>query len=114
MQAIVKNTRIAGICTAVPPEKMIVSDMCRAAAERLMEKLGWEKDSIELLVLITQGPDVPLPATACLIQNRLGLPTSCAAFDVNLGCSGYVYGIWMVSQMLTSMSKGRALLMVGD
>lgn len=147
MQAIVRNTRIAGICTAVPrerinffdspdlfpreeverlfantgiaeiriaPDKMIVSDMCAAAAERLMEKLGWERSSIDLLVLITQGPDVPLPATACLIQNRLGLPTSCAAFDVNLGCSGYVYGLWMVSQMLASMKKGRALLLVGD
>lgn len=147
MQAIVKNTRIAGICTAVPrnkmnffdspdifppdeierlfantgiaeiriaPPKMIVSDMCCAAAERLMEKLNWERSSIDLIVLITQGPDVPLPATACLIQNRLGLPQTCAAFDVNLGCSGYVYGLWMVSQMLASMNKGRALLLVGD
>jgi 3-oxoacyl-[acyl-carrier-protein] synthase-3 len=147
MKAIVKNTRIAGICTAVPkdkinffdspdmfppdeiarlfantgigeirvaPDKMIVSDMCTAAAEHLLKKLGWEKSSIELIVLITQGPDVPLPATACLIQNRMGLPTTCAAFDVNLGCSGYVYGLWMVSQLLASMQAGRALLMVGD
>jgi 3-oxoacyl-[acyl-carrier-protein] synthase-3 len=147
VQAVVKHTRIAGICTAVPKKKvnffesstlfspqemdrvyentgireirsappgMVVSDMCTAAAERLMERLGWERSSIELIVLITQSPDVPLPATACLMQRRLKLPNECAAFDINLGCSGYVYGLWVVSQLLTSMNKGRALLMVGD
>lgn len=146
MRSIVKHTRIAGICTAVPSTRlnffesnaypkeemeriyantgiseirvaspgMIVSDMCTAAAERLIERLGWERSSIELLVLVTQGPDFQLPATACLLQERLGLPTSCAAFDVNLGCSGYVYGLWMVSQLLAGMNAKRALLLVGD
>jgi 3-oxoacyl-[acyl-carrier-protein] synthase-3 len=106
------NTGIAEIRMA--PPHMFVSDMCCAGAEHLLEKLGWERSSIELIIFITQGPDVPLPATACLIQNRLGLPHECAAFDINLGCSGYVYGLWIAAQLLSSMNKGRALLMVGD
>ena len=146
MRTIVKNTRIAGICTGVPSQKfnlferldypkeemdriyantgiseirvappgMIVSDMCTAAAERLLAKLGWDKSTIDVLVFITQGPDFALPATACLLQDRLGLSTKCAAFDVNLGCSGYTYGLWMVSQFLSGIKGGRGLLLVGD
>ena len=98
----------------VAPPRILASDLCVAAAEALLEDLGWSRDSVEVLVLVTQGPDYLLPASACLIQKRLGLPTSCAAFDVNLGCSGFVYGSWIVSQLLSGSTGKRALLLCGD
>jgi 3-oxoacyl-[acyl-carrier-protein] synthase-3 len=98
----------------IAPPRLIASDLCVAAAEALLDELGWSRDSIEVLVLVTQGPDYLLPATACLIQKRLGLPTSCAAFDVNLGCSGFVYGTWIASQLLSGSESKRALLLCGD
>ena len=67
-----------------------------------------------MLVLVTQGPDYLLPAIACLLQKRLGLPDSCATFDVNLGCSGFVYGSWIASQLLSGSEGKRALLLCGD
>jgi 3-oxoacyl-[acyl-carrier-protein] synthase-3 len=98
----------------IAPARLLASDLCVAAAEALIDDLGWSRDSIEVLVLVTQGPDYLLPATACLIQKRLGLPTSCAAFDVNLGCSGFVYGTWIASQLLSGSEAKRALLLCGD
>ncbi|MHC4875989.1 MAG: ketoacyl-ACP synthase III [Planctomycetota bacterium] len=97
------------------PANGCVSDMCQFSAEHLLERLGWERESIQLVVFISQTADYILPATACTLQHRLGLSTQCAAFDVNLGCSAYPYGIWLASQMLTSFrGGGRALLLVGD
>ncbi len=97
------------------PEGGCVSDMCEWSANHLIDKLGWERDSVQLIIFISQAPDYLLPATACTLQNRLGLSKQCAAFDVNLGCSAYPYGLWLASQMLTSFrGGGRALLLVGD
>jgi 3-oxoacyl-[acyl-carrier-protein] synthase III len=98
----------------IAPPPLLASDLCVAAAESLLDELGWDPDSIDALVLVTQGPDYLLPATACLIQRRLGLPTGCAAFDVNLGCSGFVYGAWIASQLLAGSEGKRALLLCGD
>src|SRR5690242_16814255 len=72
--------------------RMCVSDLCAVAAARLLDDLGWERDSVEAIIFISQEPDYRLPATACILQARLGLSKKCAALDVNLGCSGYVYG----------------------
>lgn len=89
------------------------SDLCQAAADDLLDRLGWERDSVEALIFITQTPDYLLPATSCCLQSRLGLSTKCAAFDINLGCSGYVYGMWLASQMVATGLQ-RVLLLVGD
>ncbi|GGF24022.1 3-oxoacyl-ACP synthase [Aliidongia dinghuensis] len=98
----------------IAPPNMLASDLAVAAAERLLADLDWDPSTIDAIVFVTQGPDYLLPATACLMQKRLGLPTSCAAFDVNLGCSGYVYGLWLVSQLLAGSQGRRALLLCGD
>jgi len=98
----------------IAPPHMLASDLAVAAAERLLADLNWDPASVEVLIFVTQGPDYLLPATACLMQKRLGLPTSCAAFDVNLGCSGYVYGLWLASQLLAGSTGKRALLLCGD
>jgi 3-oxoacyl-[acyl-carrier-protein] synthase-3 len=97
------------------PANGCVSDMCHFSAEHLLEQLVWDRETVQLVVFISQSADYILPATACTLQNRLGLSTQCAAFDVNLGCSAYPYGLRLASQMLTSFrGGGRALLLVGD
>ncbi|HEX4326339.1 MAG TPA: ketoacyl-ACP synthase III [Burkholderiales bacterium] len=90
------------------------ADLCAAAASRLLEQLQWAPESIDALIFVSQTPDYRLPATASVLQDRLGLGRHCAAFDVNLGCSGYVYGLWLAMQMLQGGGMSRVLLLVGD
>lgn len=90
------------------------SDLCFSAAVRLLDQLGLSRDAVDVLIFVSQTPDYVLPATACLLQQRLGLPTSVAAFDVNLGCSGYVYGLWLASSLVSSGQAKNVLLLVGD
>lgn len=91
-----------------------MSNLALPAAQELLTALDWDNDSVNLLICVTQTPDYPLPATACLLQQRLGLGKQCAAFDVGLGCSGYVYGLWLAASLLSGMGRGRALLVAGD
>lgn len=90
------------------------SDLCVAAAERLLADLAWERASIDGLILITQTPDHHLPSTACIVHKRLGLADGCAAFDVGLGCSGYPYGLWLAHMMVASGGLGRVLVLHGE
>jgi 3-oxoacyl-[acyl-carrier-protein] synthase III len=89
------------------------SDLCCAAADRLLKDLGWERESINAVIFVSQTPDYFMPATACVLQDRLGLSRGCAAFDVNQGCAGYVYGLWIGSQLARG-GCGRVLVLVGD
>ena len=90
------------------------SDLCYNAAEKLIEDLGWNKSEIDILVFVSQSADYILPVTATLLQNRLGLSTNCIAFDVPLGCSGYVYGMSIISSMMNACSLRKGILLVGD
>lgn len=90
------------------------SDLACAAAERILDELGWDRSSVDLLVLVTQSPDYAIPATAIVLQDRLQLSRGCAAFDINLGCSGYTYGIATAGGMMRGMGARRALVLVGD
>ncbi|MBX7093288.1 MAG: ketoacyl-ACP synthase III [Flavobacteriales bacterium] len=90
------------------------SDLCLPAAEKLIQALQWEQDSIGLIVFVSQSRDYVLPSTAILLQDKLGLKKSAMAFDVPLGCSGYVYGLSIVSSLMQSGVTKRALLAVGD
>jgi 3-oxoacyl-[acyl-carrier-protein] synthase-3 len=112
LQKVIKNIGIER--RRVAPIGQCTSDLAYAAARQLLADLGWAPDTIGLLIFVSQTGDHPLPATACLLQERLGLPKSCAAFDINLGCSGYVYGLWIASQLMKSLGGTRALLLVGD
>jgi 3-oxoacyl-[acyl-carrier-protein] synthase-3 len=93
------------------------ADLCQVATEGLLEQLGWARDTIDVLLFVTQSADYVIPATACALQARLGL-ASCLAFDINLGCSGYVYGLWTAASLLKTLQvKGRparALVLAGD
>ncbi|MBL9019502.1 MAG: ketoacyl-ACP synthase III [Myxococcales bacterium] len=111
MQRVIKNLGVTRRCVA---EHLSTADLCQASAENLIAKLGWDKASIDVLILVTQTPDYPSPATACLVQNRMGLPTSVIAFDINLGCSGYTYGLMVAASMLAGGKLKRAILLAGD
>ena len=95
-------------------EGVATSDLCEKAAEHLLEKLGWERESIDAVIFVSQSPDLLLPATACIIQGRMGLRTGIIGYDVNLGCSGYPYGLWQAMMMVQTCAARRVLLMVGD
>lgn len=91
------------------------SDLCVTASEKLLSELEWSKDSIDAIIFVTQTPDYYfVPATACHIQNRLGLGKGCLAFDMTLGCSGWVYGIGVLSSLINNGTIKRALLLAGD
>src|ERR1035441_1285414 len=102
----VKTRRIA-------PPSLCTSDLCYAAAARLMRELDWAPGEIAGLIFVTQTPDYVLPATSHALHARLGLPVSCYAFDINLGCSGFVYGLWIAASLMQNV-KGKTLLLVGD
>jgi len=90
------------------------SDLCYEAAEKLIAELNWVKEEIDCLIFVSQTPDYILPATSCILQNRLGLPIDCYAMDISLGCSGWVYGLSSIASLLSSGSMKKGLLLVGD
>jgi len=90
------------------------TDLCKAAAEKLLEKTGTSKEDISILVFVSQTPDYFLPASSVTLQNRLGLPKTCMAFDINLGCSGYVYGLSAISSIMSVGKMKKGLLLCGD
>lgn len=93
---------------------LTTSDLCVPAAEKLIEDLCWEKQDIEALVFVSQTADYILPATSCIVQNRLGLSKECYTLDVSLGCSGWVYGLSVVASLMQNGTIKRALLLAGD
>ncbi len=97
----------------VAPPGMCTSDLCFAAADRLLNDLQWNRAEVDALLFITQTSDYFLPATSCVLQARLGLGNHCTAFDINLGCSGYTYGIYLAGKMLRGNLR-KILILVGD
>lgn len=89
------------------------SDLAEAAARRLLDGLGWEPGSVDLLILVTQTHDHTLPGTASLLHRRLGLRKGAAVLDITHGCSGFIYGLWTAGGLLKAAGR-RALLLVGD
>jgi 3-oxoacyl-[acyl-carrier-protein] synthase III len=98
----------------VAPPGVCGSDLAFAAAERLLRRSGADRSAIDLLIFCTQSPDYLLPTTACVLHERLGLSRRCAAFDLNLGCSQYVYALAVAHGMIASGSASRALVLTGD
>ena len=90
------------------------SDLAKAAAENLLDAVGWKREEIDALIVVTQSPDYLIPSTAIILQDRMKLPTTTIAYDINLGCSGYPFGIYTVGSMLSSGGIRKALLLVGD
>jgi len=91
-----------------------VSDMAISSAEKLLTSYCIEKSEIDYIILCTQSPDYLLPTTACIIQDKLNLPTTCGALDFNLGCSGYVYGLSLAKGLIESNQAKNVLLITSE
>lgn len=90
------------------------ADLCYDASEKLIEQLNWNRKEIELIIFVSQSRDYIIPATAGLLQDRLGLSHATMAFDIGLGCSGYVYGLSVIGSLITTGKIKKALLLTGD
>lgn len=90
------------------------SDFCYSAALKLLEEMQIDRDTIDVLIFISQTPDYRMPATAIILQSRLGLPKSTAAFDINHGCSGFVYGLAIAYSYCMNPLVNRVLLLNGE
>lgn len=111
IQAIINST---GIERRPVAKTGSVSEFAKVASTRLLRRLNWSPESIDALVVVTQTPDYPLPATACLLQHSLELNASTLALDINLGCSGYLYGLSVINGLMQTAGLKRALLVCGD
>lgn len=103
----IKNRRVAnnGVTT---------SDLAIQAANHLFKETGWNRNEIDILIFVTQSRDYYLPSTAVIAQHRLNLPKTCMAFDIGLGCSGYVYGLSIISSLLNNANNKKSILLAGD
>ncbi len=107
--------KIVGFGTRyVISEGTTVVDLAEKAANILFDELNIDKNSIDTLILVTQSPDYLYPASSCILHGRLGLNENCATFDVDLGCSGYVYGLWLAHSLISSGASKKVLLLAGD
>ena len=97
----------------VSDEGQTAVDMAELAAQKLLSSKV-DPDEIDFLILVTQSPDYALPTSACLLQNRLKLKTSCLAFDVNLGCSGFIYGLAIAGSLIHSKLVNKGLLICSE
>lgn len=95
-------------------DDVFASDLCYKAAKRLMEDNNIDPESIDMLLFMSQGADYRIPATSCILQNRLGLSKNCAAMDLTLGCSGYVYALSCAMAYASMPGINRVLLLDGE
>lgn len=96
-------------------EDETATDMAIKVAERLfVEHPEITRDNIDFILLCTQSPDYFLPSSACIIQEKLGIPTRCGAFDFNLGCSGYVYGLAVAKGLIAGGIANNVLLLTAE
>lgn len=96
------------------PASITSGDLCAQAAETLLADLKWEKSDIDILIFVTQTPDYILPATSCILQQRLGLSSNCYTLDISLGCSGWVYALSVITALMQNGSLKKGILLAGD
>lgn len=98
----------------IASENVCTSDLCMKAANDLFTALNWDKETVEIIIFVSQTGDYLLPVTSAILQDRLGLSKNCIAFDIPLGCSGYVYGISVITGMMKAFGLKRGILLAGD
>ena len=103
----IANRHIAG-------DEECSSDLAVAAANKLFAQGACKPSDIDLILLCTQSPDFVLPTTACMLQERLGIPTTAGALDFNLGCSGFIYGLGMAKGMIETGQARNVLLITAE
>lgn len=115
-----RQIRMIGIeerCVA--EEGMTSSLLCETAARKLMDELGWERDTIRVLLYVTETPSYVVPSTAFEIQKELGIGEDCVVYDINLGCSGWIVGMQTISSIMRGIESKhgepvRGLLLTGS
>lgn len=90
------------------------ADLCQAAAELILNEDNINRSTIDGLVLVTESPDYYNPATSCVLQGKLGLSNECVCFDINYGCSGYIYGLYQAAVLISSGSCNNVLVLAGN
>ena len=98
----------------VADKKTCASDLCYAAAKELIEEMSIDRNEIDVLIFVSQTPDYRMPVTGTILQDRLGLAKPTAAFDINLGSSGYVYGLALAYSFAQQKSIRKVLLLDGE
>ncbi len=89
-------------------------DLMRFAAKDVLQNTNTSPENIDAIICVTQTPDYIQPANACILQGQLGLKKNCLAFDINLGCSGFVYGLSVAASLINSLQLNNVLLLCGD
>ena len=114
-KALARIKKVIGLQTRHIAEPHITaSDMGEAAAKQILQATHTQPSEIDALLVVTQTPDYILPATACYLHGKLGLPTSCLSFDINQACAGYLYGLYVAHSLIESRAARKVLLIVGD
>lgn len=98
----------------VAAENETATDMAEKAARKLFEEYGISPSEIDFILLCTQSPDYHLPSSACILQDRLGIPTSAGAFDYNLGCSGCIYGMAVAKGLIAAGIAKNVLVLTAE
>src|SRR3989338_7034344 len=98
----------------VVDEKTTTADLCENSANILFKGLKIDKSEIDALIFVSETLDYFIPATSCYLHGKLDLSRDCATFDVNLGCSGYVYGLWLAHMLIESGGINNVVLLAGD
>ena len=98
----------------VAPSNVTTCDLCYESAKKLITELQWNKDEIDALIFVSQTHDYVLPATSCILQEKLELSQNCYTLDVSLGCSGWVYGLSVITSLMQNGTIKKGLLLVGD
>ncbi len=106
------GTGVKSMYKALPEQT--ASDLAAAAAENLFANTAVDRDQIGMMILVTQSPDYRRPSSASVVQKRLGLPIDCACMELNLGCSGFVYGLQTMMSMLSASDQKYGLLLMGE
>jgi len=111
-EQILKKTGISTRHIAAKDET--ASDLAYRAAQNLFTQSNFSAEDIDMIILCTESPDYILPTSACSLQHRLGIPTTAGAFDINLGCSGFVYSLSIAKGLIESGSANTVLLLTGN
>ena len=106
------GTGIKATYKALPEQT--ASDLAVAAAQELFSHIDVEKSEIGAMFLVTQSPDYRRPSSASIVQIRLGLPIDCSCMEINLGCSGFVYGLQTAMAMMSASDYKYGLLLMGE
>lgn len=112
VEKIIKNVGV--LQGHISDEKTTTSDLCEHAANTIIEDLNINRDSIDVLLFVSQTPDYIAPSTACVLQHRLNLSNECMAYDINLACSAFIYGVSAALSYLSNKNIKRVLVLCGD